>query len=154
MDLVDGDIGYKIYMWVFLFGLSSRRTNLMNPSYNFIQLVLPTIASNTLLCTWTVLALFASCLKWYLWYWISWLACLNHVSMIIKYYYNYPDNLGCINSGDSDMRYKVYIWGFSCLDYSLDVLVSWSRKPDYTIDFTRIWFYRILYLSDFAFVRF
>ena len=38
---------------------------------------------------------------------------------------------------------KVYIWGFPCLDYSFDVLVSWSRnlkpynqiaRPDYCYD--------------------
>ena len=27
-----------------------------------------------------------------------------------------------------DMRQKVYIWGFPCLDYSFDVLVSWERN--------------------------
>jgi len=26
------------------------------------------------------------------------------------------------------MRQKVYIWGFPCLDYSFDVLVSWERN--------------------------
>jgi len=25
-------------------------------------------------------------------------------------------------------RYRVYLWGFACLDYSLDVLISWTRK--------------------------
>jgi len=27
-----------------------------------------------------------------------------------------------------DVRYTVYRWGFSYLDYSFDVLISWSRK--------------------------
>ena len=31
---------------------------------------------------------------------------------------------GYINSGYSDARYKVYIWGFLYLDYSFDVLIS------------------------------
>jgi len=29
-----------------------------------------------------------------------------------------------MNSGYGDVRYKVHIWGFSCLDYSFDVLIS------------------------------
>ena len=37
-------------------------------------------------------------------------------------------NLGRIHSDYGDMRHNVYIWRFSCLDYSFDVLVSWSRK--------------------------
>ena len=31
-------------------------------------------------------------------------------------------NSGCINSIEGDMRYKVYIRGFSYLDYSFDIL--------------------------------
>ena len=29
----------------------------------------------------------------------------------------------------------VYRWGFACLDYSFDILISWSRKPDCTVGF-------------------
>ena len=29
-----------------------------------------------------------------------------------------------MNSGYGDVRYRVYIWGFSCLDYSFDILTS------------------------------
>ena len=31
---------------------------------------------------------------------------------------------GYINSDYSDVMYRVYIWGFPCLDYSFDVLIS------------------------------
>jgi len=30
--------------------------------------------------------------------------------------------------GYGDVRYKVYIWGFSCLDYTFNVLISWIGK--------------------------
>jgi len=33
------------------------------------------------------------------------------------------DNSGYIKAGYSDVRYKVYIWGFSYLNYSFDVLI-------------------------------
>ena len=35
------------------------------------------------------------------------------------------DNSGCAYSVDGDMRYMVYKWGFPCLDYSLEVSISW-----------------------------
>ena len=37
-------------------------------------------------------------------------------------------NSGCINLVYDNVRYTVYIWGFPCLDYSSDVLISWSHK--------------------------
>jgi len=36
-------------------------------------------------------------------------------------------NSGCINSDYDNLRYMVYRWDFSCLDYSFDVLIAWSR---------------------------
>ena len=33
-----------------------------------------------------------------------------------------------MNSDNGDMRYKVYIWGFLCLNYSLDILISWIHN--------------------------
>jgi len=36
--------------------------------------------------------------------------------------------LGLYNSDYGDMRHKICIWGFSCLDYSFDVPISWSHK--------------------------
>ena len=33
------------------------------------------------------------------------------------YFLSLGDNSGYMNSGYSDVRYKVYIWGFPCLDY-------------------------------------
>jgi len=35
-------------------------------------------------------------------------------------------NSGCIHSVDGEVRYMVYRWGCSCLNYSLDVLISWN----------------------------
>ena len=60
------------------------------------------------------------------------------------------NNLLCVwNSGRmdlvyDDMRYMVYRWGFSCLDYSFNVLISWSHKLGCTtgfVVFIFIWFY-------------
>jgi len=52
------------------------------------------------------------------------------------------NNLLCVfcNSGHmdlvyDDMGYMVYRWGFSYLDYSFDVLISWSRKLGCTASF-------------------
>ena len=47
-----------------------------------------------------------------------WVFILSHYSVIVK------ANSGYINSDYSDVRCRVYIWGFSCLDYSFDVLIS------------------------------
>jgi len=49
------------------------------------------------------------------------------------------------NSGRMDLdydnkRYMVYRWGFSCLDYSFDVLISWNRKLGCTAGFVVIAF--------------
>jgi len=47
-----------------------------------------------------------------------WASILFHYSVIVK------TNSGYINSDYSDVRYRVYIWGFPYLDYSFDVLIS------------------------------
>jgi len=52
-------------------------------------------------------------------------------------------NSGCIYSDYDDIKYTVYRWGFPCLDYSFDVLISWSCNLDCTAGFTIfafIWF--------------
>jgi len=51
--------------------------------------------------------------------------------------------IGCIHSNYDSMRYTVYKWGFSCLDYSFDELISWNRNMGCTAGFT-----------VFAFIRF
>ena len=38
------------------------------------------------------------------------------------------------------MKYKVYIWLYSCLDYPLDVLISWIRIWACTTGFIHIYF--------------
>ena len=40
----------------------------------------------------------------------------------------FEGNSGCMYSGDGDMRYKLYLLGFPCSDYLLDVLISWICK--------------------------
>jgi len=35
-------------------------------------------------------------------------------------------NSGCVHSNYDNIGRKVYRWGFPCLDYSFDILVSWS----------------------------
>jgi len=49
---------------------------------------------------------------------ISWWFILFYLVVIM-------DNLGCAYSVDWDMRCMVYRWGFSCLDYPLEVSISW-----------------------------
>ena len=45
-----------------------------------------------------------------------------------------------MNSGYNKMRYTVYIWGFSYLNYSFDILISWiSNMSLYN------WFYHICF---------
>jgi len=43
---------------------------------------------------------------------------------ILWYFLSLGDNSGYMNSGYGDVWYTVYIWGFPCLDYSFDVLIS------------------------------
>ena len=43
---------------------------------------------------------------------------------ILCYFCSLGGKSGCMNSGYGDMRYKVYRWGFHCLDYFFDVLIS------------------------------
>ena len=62
-------------------------------------------------------------------------------------------NSGCIYSDYEDVRYMVYRWGFPCLDYSFDVLISWSYKRSLYRWFWRIRFHRILLqISDFIII--
>ena len=44
-------------------------------------------------------------------------------------------NSGCIYSDYDDVRYVVYKWGFPYLDYSFDVLISWSCNLGCTAGF-------------------
>jgi len=37
-------------------------------------------------------------------------------------------NSSCMDSGYGDMRYMIYIWEFSCLNYPLDVSISWIQS--------------------------
>jgi len=37
-------------------------------------------------------------------------------------------NSGCIHLDYGNMVHKVYRWGFSCLNYSFDILTLWNRK--------------------------
>ena len=53
-------------------------------------------------------------------------------------------NSGCIYSDCDNVRYTVYRWWFSSLDYSFNVLISWSRNLGCTAGFCRICFYRVL----------
>jgi len=48
INSIDGDMRYKVYIYirVSLFGLSPRRTNIMNSTIDLIQLVLPTSTYN------------------------------------------------------------------------------------------------------------
>ena len=50
-----------------------------------------------------------------------------------------------------DIRYTVYRWGFSCLGYLFDVLISWIRKLGLHCWFSCICFHQVL-LWIFAFV--
>ena len=52
----------------------------------------------------------------------------------------FESNSGCIQSDGGDKRYKGHIWGFSCLDYPLYVLISWIRFLACTNSFAHICF--------------
>jgi len=60
-------------------------------------------------------------------------------------------NSGCMDLAYDDVRNTVYRWGFSCLDYSFDVLISWSRKLRLYRWFCHLCFHRVL-LQIFSFV--
>ena len=49
---------------------------------------------------------------------------LQVIASILFYYYIVKVKTDYINSDYSDVRYRVYIWGFPYLDYSFDVLIS------------------------------
>jgi len=52
-----------------------------------------------------------------------------------------------------DVRYMVYRWGFHCFDYSFDVFISWSRKPDLYRWFCCVCFHRVLlWISSFIII--
>ena len=53
-------------------------------------------------------------------------------------------NLGHMDLAYDDVGYTVYRLGFSCLDYSFDVLISWSRNLGLYRWFCRICFHRVL----------
>jgi len=62
-------------------------------------------------------------------------------------------NLGRIDLVYDNMRYMVYRWGFSCLDYFFDVLIFWSHKMDLYRWFCRICFHRVLFqIFDFVII--
>jgi len=82
-------------MRVFLFGLFLWRICLMNPQTAFVQLVLLVFGI------------------------IGFISFLS----ILWCFLNLEDNSGYMNSGYGNVRYTVYIWGFSCLDYSFNVLI-------------------------------
>ena len=46
------------------------------------------------------------------------------IFILFHYYVIVKAKSGYINSDYSDVSYKVYMWGFSCLDDSFDVLIS------------------------------
>jgi len=50
------------------------------------------------------------------------------------------NNSGYMNSGYGDVRHKAYIWGFSFLDYSFDVLITQISNFDLCNWFCHIFF--------------
>ena len=58
-------------------------------------------------------------------------------------------NSGCIHSDYDDMRYTVYRWGFSCLDYSFYILILLSHNLGCTSGFAMFAF--IGFNSNFQF---
>ena len=54
-------------------------------------------------------------------------------------------NSGCIHSYYDNMRYTIYRWGFPYLDYSFDVLISWSCNQGCTAGFVVFAFIRFLF---------
>ena len=76
-----------------------------------------------------------SCLDYFFNVLVSWsrrpslydLICLYSILSILPVLYCFlslGDNSGYMNSGYSDIRYRVYTWGFPCSDYSFNVLIS------------------------------
>ena len=57
-------------------------------------------------------------------------------------------NSGCIYSYYDNGRYTVYRWGFPFLDYSFDVLISWSHTLGCTDGFAVFTFIRFLFGSS------
>jgi len=59
---------------------------------------------------------------------------LNHLTCLFSSFHTVSLFCYCegssdyINSAYGDLRYMVYIWGFPCLDYSLDVSISWIQS--------------------------
>ena len=53
-----------------------------------------------------------------------WFYSVLSVLSILWCFLNLGDNSGYMNSGYGDIRYRLYTWRFSCLDYSFDVLIS------------------------------
>ena len=62
-------------------------------------------------------------------------------------------NSNCIDLVYDDVKYMVYRWGFSYLDYSFDVLISWNHKLGLYLWFCRICFHLVLRrISDFKII--
>jgi len=78
----------------------------------------------------------------------SMLLCLNHLTCLFPGFHSvslfcyYEGNPGYMNSGNGDIEHMVYIWGFSYLDYPLNVSISWIQSLS-----LYNWFYPYLYLS-------
>ena len=69
----------------------------------------------------------------------------NDIPVYVLLLSDIDDNLGYIHSVNGNIRYKVYLWGFSCLDYPFDILISWIRQLS-----LYNWFCRHLHSSNFC----
>ena len=65
---------------------------------------------------------------WYNWYSVSFKSNYYESTNMHDLMILTPSNSGCIRPGDGEVRYMVYTRGFHCLDYPLDVLISWSWR--------------------------
>jgi len=92
-----------------------------------------------------------------IWACITSFACIQFYSVlsflsILCYFLSLEDNSGYINSGYGDVRYRVYIWEFSCLDYSFDVLISYISNLGLYNGFFHIYFTWCLIACPWVFV--
>jgi len=78
---------------------------------------------------------------WHIPRYMSWTSNNKRCQLII---YCVFCNSGCKDLAYDDVRYTVYRWGFSYLDYSFSVLISWSRKLGLYCWFCHICFHRVL----------
>ena len=83
---------------------------------------------------WVILSMYRSCivihLIFFLRMWQGWFADKEDLSCDLKFKYIWSiwGDSGCIGLSNGDVRIKVYLWGFSFLDYPLDVLVFWIHN--------------------------